>query len=348
MSDGRRAIVWLSPAQVTLASATAQWLELDIVGVGSPERGQSGRLAAELAPGTRPPHAFDDLRAALASADADLFWIMDPGAFGASGSHEDAAAILAAHARAVRVATLEPIPAGATDLAVSAWTDGVPRAIDVPVFTPLWARSLPPPEVLGHVGPLRTLAIQWWGRPQEGSLAALIFAAMELALRLLGEPESIDAAYVAPDPVRGVHALPAESLRGLTGDLTANMRFADGRCAAIALSDHAGRWCRSLTLLGPGGRVCVEDFFWAWFDREGRRIEEGKKQPRPRPGAEEGYPPLAAGGFAIALHQMLATSPDRPECDPVTTLAMCHAALLSARTGQCESPATIKRIAGVE
>jgi predicted dehydrogenase len=346
MSEGRRAILWLSPAQVPLARAAAQSAELEIVGAGSPERGQAGRVAAELAVGPPPPRALDDLRAALAGADADLFLIADPGTLGASGADEDAAAILAAHARGVRVATLEPIPANTTDLAAPAWTDGAPRAIDVPVFAPLWPPSLPPAEVLGHAGPVRTLALEWWGRPGEGSLAARLFGAMELILRLLGEPESIDAAYVAPGPARGVHALPGESLRGLTGDLTGNLRFSDGRCATIAISDHASRWGRALSLLGPGGRVRVEDHAWAWFDREGRRIDELKHRSSPRQPAED-QPPIAAGALAASLNQLLGPVPQAPRSDPVVVLALCHAALLSARTGQCESPETIKRIAGV-
>ncbi len=349
MPQGRRAIVWLSPAQVGLARDAAGAAELDIVAAGSPERGQSNRVAAELASGSRRPGAWDDLRAALAAADADLFWILSPGAFAADGGDDDATALLAAHERNARIATLEPVPAAATDLAARAWIDGVPRAIDIPAFIPLWPAWLPPPEAVAAIGPVRTLALEWWGSPEQGSLASRLFAAMELTLRLLGEPESIDAACVGPDQGRAVHALPGESLRGLSGDLTANLRFSDGRAAAIALSDRAVRWGRSLSLLGPGGRVRVHADTVEWIGADGRTIEEPAAKARRRKPMDEGTRPSpAAAAFAEALTRLLSPTPRGAlTSDPLTVLAMCHAALLSARTGQCESPETIKRIAGV-
>ena len=68
------------------------------------------------------------------------------------------------------------------------------------------------------------------------------FRFREAFLSLLGEPETIDAAYIAPGHGKGVHALPGESLRGLEGDLTANLRFADGRAAGLAVSNQGARW----------------------------------------------------------------------------------------------------------
>ncbi len=349
MPAGRRAILWLSPAQVGLAREAARGAELDIIGAGSPERGQSGRVASELGSGSGAPASLGDLRAALAGADADLFWIASPGAFGATGSDEDAAAILAAHSRGARIATLEPIPAAATDLASRAWSEGVPRVIDIPAFVPLWPASLPPREAIASIGPVRTLALEWWGTSEQGSLASRLFAAMELVLRLLGEPESIDAAYIGPDDARGVHAVPGESLRGLTGDLTANLRLAGGRGAAIALSDRAARWGRSLSLIGPGGRIRVHDEALEWIGSDGRPVDEPAARPRRRRAAPaEGGPSPAAAALAEGLTRLLASGvPDDPRPDARAVLATCHAAMLSARTGQCESPATIKRIAGV-
>lgn len=348
----RRAIVWLTPGQVPLAREGARAAELRVIGAGSPERGRSTAVAADLAGADGA--SLDDLRATIAGADADVFWILSPGGFGSGG--EDAAALLAAHERGARVVSLEPMPALATDLGSRAWTDGLVRAVDIPAIAPDWPG--PPQEVLASVGPARTVALEWWSTPEEGTLAARLFGAMELVLRLMGEPESVDAAYAGPEQGRAVHALPGESLRGLRGDLTANLRFSEGRAGTLALSDRGGAWSRSVSLLGPGGRVRVRDEVLEWIGMDGAPVEEAGKEARrgsrkgrrvaedaaeEGSGANSGAIRLISRGLARALSDR-AGGPPR---DTRTVLAMCHAALLSARTGQCESPATIKRIAGV-
>ncbi len=353
MGGARRTIVWLTPAQAGLVREVARAAELEIVGVGSPERGRAGPLAADLAgEGER---GLNDLRAALASQGADLFWLLAPGEFG-SGP-DDALALQEAHARGAKVVTLEPMPALATDLSTRAWTEGVAtRAIDVGAFVPAWAGC--PREVVGSIGPLRAMALEWWSGPGEGTLGARLYGAMDLTLRLMGEPESIDAAYVSAEQGRGVHALPGESLRGLCGDLTASLRFAEGRAGSVALSSRGGRWERTLTVLGPGGRARVGDDSLQWFGPDGSAIEEpgvktrrgkGSKRVAEPADAREGAPSGALGAFAAGLTRALSgAAAEAPEPDRVTVLAMCHAALLSARTGQGESPATIRRIVGME
>lgn len=343
MSAGRRAIVWLAPDQLDLVREAIRAAELTLVAVGTPERGRAQPLAAGLGSGSVTPEARDDLRAALASADADVFWIVAPGGFGTGGG-DDAAALLAAHARGVRVATIEPIPAGATDLADPAWASGPPRALDVPVFVPSWPAPSPPPEVVSELGGVRAASIEWWGAPSEGSLASRLFGAMDAVRRFLGDPESIDAAYVSAESGRGVHATPGESLRGLRGAMTANLRFPDGRGAAVAAGDHAARWSASLTLLGPGGRVRVADDWFEWLGPDGAVRDASPARHAGRRG-KDASPPPSPGVAAIArsLGVVRAGGPPR---DPAPVLAMCHAALLSARTGQPESPAMILRMAG--
>jgi len=341
----RTIAAWLAPEQASLLRHAAHAAELRVVAAGSPARGQTGGVAEQL--GGAP---IGDLRTMLATTDAGLILIAAPESFGAGPDPADAGAIRAAHARGVKIATLEPIPAAALDLASGGWTESGlgPRPVDVIRFCPLARLSAPfraAAEVLAGFGHIRMMQVESWSVPAEGSLGARLYGAMELVLSLLGEPELIDAAYVARGHGKGVHSLPGESLRGLDGDLTANLRFADGRAAGLAVSNQAGRWNRTTTLVGPAGRLRIFDDGFEWIAPDGAKTDELRSPARKR-GAEPAVP-LSAAALADALARLLDPAiPDPGPTDHATVLAMGQAALLSARTGQAESPATIKHMAG--
>jgi len=345
MDQARRVAVWLAPEQVPLVQQVARVAELTLVAAGSPARGQSGAVA-----GTLESKPFDDLRAMLATAPADLVWIASPDSFGAGSSQDDAMALQAAHARGVKIATLEPIPARALDLVSGGWTstDDGARPVDVIRLCPLTRLSAPfreAADVIESFGHIRTVSVEAWCRPSEGSLGARMYGALELILALMGEPETIDAAFVSPTHGRGVHALPGESFRDLHGDLTANMRFADGRSAGVVASDQGGRWNRTATFLGPGGRFRVFDDGFEWIGPDGAKVDESRPVDRTR--GKEPQLSHAVAAIADSLQRMLDVSvPDPGPADHATILAMGQAALLSARTGQAESPATIKHMVG--
>lgn len=344
-------VVWLETHQAALAREVAAAAEFTIVGAGSPSRGQSGAVAAELK-----CKLVDDLRATLASGsvgggadrDVDMVWILSPGEFGLDQSGNDVRAILQARARGVRIASLEPIPPTALDLAGSGWAEaqGTPRPADAIRFCPL-ARFARPyreaAEVLREIGNVRAAAIESWCAPHEGSLGAGLFSAMELLHSVFGEPESIDAAYVGPKHIPGVHPLPGETLRDLHGDLTANLRFSTGRAAALAVSNQAGRWNRTTTLIGDGGRLRVYDDGFEWIGPDGKKMDEMRTKARGTKAAGH-----AVEALADALSRLSDQAvPDAGPSDLGAVLAMGQAALLSARTGQPESPATVRRMAGV-
>jgi predicted dehydrogenase len=339
--DGsRRAIVWLNPEQAPLVRSVAHAAELTIVAAGSPAKGQSGHVAAEL-----DTKACDDLRAVLATAECELVWIAAAGGFGASPGTDDAASVSIAQGRGVTIATLEPIPASALALE-SGWTvdsNGI-CPLDAVRFVPLARHSAPfrdASELLPGFGEIGTLAVESWSGPGEGSLGAHLYGALELVHALMGEPETIEATYVSAAPGRSMHALPGESLRDLHGDLTANLRFADGRAAALVCSDRAGRWSRAATLIGPGGRFRILDDSFEWIGPGGDRLDQSK----PRPRKAQSPPEITA--LATALTRILEPGP--PEAAPTdhaAVLAIAQAALLSCRTGQGESPATIRRMLG--
>ncbi|MFG0284021.1 MAG: hypothetical protein ACF8R7_06320 [Phycisphaerales bacterium JB039] len=335
----RAVILWLTTDQLALARQVCALAQMRPVGAGSPQRGQGSAVAAELE--TR---HLDDLRAALAGEEARLFWLLAPGAFGA-GDSEDAAALLAARARGAIITSLEPIPAAATDLA-SGWLSqsGPLRPADCAACGPRLRLSQPlrdAAEVLESFGDIRSAMVESWRRPSQGTLGAQVYDALDLLCALLGEPETVDAAYVGAGPGRA--RPPADSLRDFRGDLTASLRFADGRTASVVASDHAGRWNRTVTLLGQRGRLRIFDDGFEWIDPAGEKVDASRRSTREAP-------PKTTHDVAAMVDDITRRlDPAIPPPGPVdhrTVMSLCQATLLSARTGQCESPASIRQMTG--
>jgi len=229
-----------------------------------------------------------------------------------------------------------------------------------------WARTLPlmrvsramrdAADVLEQFGHVRTVLIEGWSGPGQGSLGARVFDALDCVISLLGVPEQIHATYVWPIRGRGLHQAAGETLRGLSGDLTANLRFADGRTAAVALSDRAARWSRTVTLIGDGGRLRITDDGaagvgtgtggFAWLTADGAGVD-ASRPPRKKRGMEERPDEALVDAVADQLARLLdARTPAPSPTDTTGVLAAAGAALLSARTGEAELPETILRMVG--
>lgn len=338
-------LVWLDEPQLELARSIADLARLRFVRAGSSSRAGSQTIAASL-----DADPFDDLRAAIASASAEegdpieLVLLLSPGPFGSEGIDADAQAVQAARSRGVRVISIEPVPASALVLAAGSWTRARHGTTPLEAIhtVPLIRRSAvfrDATEVLQDFGGVRTLAVEAMCAAHEGSLGARLYSAMELIYDLMGEPELIDAAYAWPGAASSLHMLPGDSLRELHGDLTANIRFADGRIASIVASDRAGRWSRRATLINASGRLTLGESSWVLVRSDGTE-DRGRDL-----GSEA---PLAAAAIADAVSRRLdPATPDDPPTDAPVVLAMCQAALLSARTGQGESPETIRRMSSI-
>jgi hypothetical protein len=348
----RRTIAWLNPEQVDLVRQIADAAGLEIVGTGGPATGKGSGAGASAARDLGATH-LTDLRDALTNAHADLLFITDPGDFARGGEKDDAASILAARQRGLRIAALEPIPAAALDLASGGWLSGTgaQRPIDAVHFCPLTRHNKAyraAADALGEFGPPAALAVESWRTSTQGSLGASLFAAMDLILALMGEPQIIDAAHAPTAPTGGSSfTAPGETLRHLHGTLTANLRFPDGRIASLIASDCAGRWNRAATLIGPGGRLRVMDDDFAWIAPDGTILDPhaagsvGDDTHAQDPDAR------AVAAIADQLERILDDArPDPAPTDHAAVLALAHAALLSARTGHPESPATVRLMAG--
>ena len=345
--EGVAAAVWLDAGQVELVRQVAERAGLRVTHAGCTDPSQRGAVAAAL---NAQPLA--DLRAALSATEAALFLIADAADFGAKAAHDDARVIRSASERGVRVMSLEPMPASLIELAAA--LESSERALDAGPRAE-WARFAPisrwtsrvreAVELLDAFGPVRSASIQCLGAPAHGSLGARLLDAMDLVLAFLGTPDTIDACFVAASNGRAIHTAPGETLRGLHGDLAASLRFASGKAASVLASDQGGAWERVLTLLGPGGRLRVYADGFEWISVNGEKVDASRAKRTARGAA--GVAPVV-GAMAEQVEQFLtsgAGSAGFPEY--AQALALAQTALLSGRTGEAESPATILRMAGV-
>lgn len=328
------AIVWLRPDQEDRAGRLIGRLGLNVVAVGAPAVA-SLRSATLL-----DREASDDFRRTLADhPDAALFM------FALGADERDALAHPTALPRAMiatdaPIITLEPIAPSLNDVRRlcddhGVWFARIRRAPSL-LEAPGAAAAFASLESFGRVRSI-DLALRSGG---EISLAALLLDAMEFIAATLGEPESIDASLSGLDAPSGLRLTVGEALTSITGDLSAHLRFPDDRAAAVSLSDRAGLWFRGGTLLGAGGCIRCDDRAFEWIDGAGACLDEsGAPEPEGSPFEDllvRQVEPILAGRAAP-------TPPTRR----LKAYALAEAALLSARTGQPESPATILRMAGI-
>lgn len=339
-------LVWLRPVQVELVRAVADRAGLRIVAAGGPATGGRG---GESAPAGQfdGAESFSDLRQALAQADAECVVLGAPLTAGAVGdpAEEERELLALLRARERVAVTLEPLPGGASRApADGATAGGLPSIVPLLRDAPVMRAAV---EAFEPFGPARTLTVSMRSGAGHGSLAARLFDAALLVHTLLGEPETIDASVVTPVSASGVHEAPPSSLARLHGDLTANVRFAGARAASLSLSDRAGRWFRGLTLIGEKGCLRLDESGFDLTDPSGAVVDSSRVETPKRPkGEPETVDAGAAGAVAEAIVRLLdARSPAAAPVDLAGVLAFGEAALLSARTGQGESPSTILRMA---
>lgn len=334
-----RVALWCTPERLPIVRAVRDRLDLVVCAAGSPGRGESGALAERF--NAQP---IDDLRSMFASGEAELFWILDPGPFGDDPA--DAAVILSARQRGAKILVAEPVPSSTVEVRAGRWArshhglsaadacDLAPLVRHEPAFAELL-------DAMEQFRPVRTLRVDVRARERDASLALLLFDAMEVARQLMGEPETIDAAYAYSVPGRPLHALPGETLRDLKGDIAFTGRYADGRVVSGLASDQAGAMSFSIEAIGPSGELSANRDRLLWRDAAGEVIEDSKWAR-----AETEPDAIAAAAVAGALQRVLEDKAPTPAPGSFElTLSMCQAALLSARTGQGESPAMLRRIA---
>jgi len=327
----RPTLAWLAPDQAELAEGIARHagLSIDLVGCSDAEKsGAAADLAKAL--GAEPT---DDLRSALASSGIEIVLI------GSITPDESEHTLLAPdvlrglNQNGVRVFSMAPPPGRIGDPGQS-FTSGPGPIEMVPMLrrSPGFREAL---TALESFGDIRTVAISARCGSARGTLGARLVDAMDAALALLGEPDSIDASIGAPT----TSTPQPETLLELRGDCSALLRYGEGRSTSISLTDQAGRWFRGVTVLGEKGCLRIEDDAFEWIDPEGEAIERSQRP-------EDGADPARIIGEAIVRRLTGVTQPEDPR-SRLRAIGMAEAAALSARTGQAESPAKLLHLAGL-
>ncbi len=260
-----------------------------------------------------------------------------------------------------------------------------PSPVAAPVETraariPLWCGCVPllrfsepvaaATDLLEQFGPVRGANVVSCGPAWGGSLGARLFDALDVLTMFMGEPDAVHASHVFP-PVPSVggagavlRPLPGDSLRDLQGDLSAMLRFPNARSASIFASSNAPDYSVSVTLLGPGGRLTIGTHGLEWINAEGVLVDRSPQIVRRvmKPARTRSRASNASSGTAVAepspltlliadqMFRMADANADllkgARSSNASAVLAIAQAALLSCRTGEGESPATMQRMAG--
>jgi hypothetical protein len=340
-------LVWLAPQQVGAARAIVAAANLRCVVAGTSVKGRADAVASEFGCASA-----TDVRAALAACQSPLALILDCGDFGSRLGDEDARAILSASARGVKIASLVPLPTSVQVLAQGSWKSarqmvdsgacervhvlGIPRAL---------ARVRDAMNAIEADGEPRHVGVRLWSGAHERDASGLLVGGLDFVHELLGECESIDCVYASGEQAIGLHALPGETLEQLRGDCSCVLRFTNGASASVDVSSCAGAAGLEITLLGTFGRLHVRQDGHAgeivWLSSSGDVIEV----PQPR------LPRDAKHSFASQIAEEITTllqdeARGLPSLDVAALLPIAQAALLSARTGQPESPSLFSRVLG--
>lgn len=309
--------VWTSSDRADLAAQLLDVMGTAVrpIGLGGPRSGELDSLGKRL-----DCPAGDDLRKLL---------IERPAAFLVVTSLKDAklADLRAAAEAGTKVICLEPL---AVELNELGKLDGplLPSAITVaPAFLrgPGYLAAADPQEPLSQP---RLVRFTSHGRPTHGSLVARLLDAWTTTLEFTALPETITASLTGP----------SSPARLITGQLAAHARVADGSSVLVEASDTAAFTRRELSVLSQDAQLQVTDAAYELRQADGSVLDASEAVPL----AEAAQPSFVD----LIAHQWrrLLERPAPPAAPGRQALACVHACLLSARTGQPESPRTLLQL----
>lgn len=318
-------IVWTDAQRAELAAAIVGAMGADVktIGVGGPRVTEVDDLARAL----DCPRG-DDLRKLVVERPASFLLLTS---LADAGEEE----LAAAAAEDTTILTLEPLAADLPDLVAMGEHSakaGDParsiaaRAAFVPAFTqsPGFFRATDPQEALGHG---RLLTFESCGRPETGSLFSRLYDAWHTLLGFSPLPDLIDAS------ITGTTGPLPDDLRRITGRLAAHARIPPDSNAVLQISDAASDQRRYLHVISGSAELRITDSGYDLRQSNGTVVDRREASP-------EGIPFV---DLVVAQWRRLL---DRPGLSPIPSppgrdadaLACCIASLLSARTGQPESP----------
>jgi len=192
-----------------------------------------------------------------------------------------------------------------------------------------WQAMMDAPDA---VGPIRTVSMTGGFPRCDRSLFSQLFDAWRAVIALADMPLSIHASLV------GAGHVTSDDLRAIRGDVSAHARLPDERSAVLRLTDRFGGSGRDVRATAQNGTWRVTDNAFTMRDSAGKVIDGDDAAALWM--HDDGFARL----IAADIQRLLSTPPTTvPQVDPrqADALACCMATLLSARTGEPESPAKL-------
>lgn len=292
------------------------------IGVGGPRHSGIDALAQRL--GTA---WLDDPRQLMVEHPAAYLLLATPHGI------DDADVAMALH-QGTNVLALEP---ACQSLAGFAELDRPQRGVDPTatnargqlIHLPLMVQSaglLAAADPQDAIGEPSVVSFSSTGPTDEGSAFARLMDAWITVLAFAPMPESIDAQLTGP-----LSAVPDDP-RALTGAVTAHARLPEAGAAVITIADHTPRTPRRLGVIGGEGILEASPDAYTLRHLDG----EGVDHLEPT-GPPPGYADQLANQWRRLLDARAAPA-DRTTRREQDALACCLTCLLSARTGQPETP----------
>lgn len=191
-----------------------------------------------------------------------------------------------------------------------------------------WSSAADPLQVVGAPQHVSVLS---FGHAADCSLAARLMDAWRTVLTLTDMPQSIDASLAGP-----LGGSVPQSLYGLTGHMAGHARLPGGGAAVVQVSDRAAQHLRQMHLIGKGGRLAVDDAGYQLFGADGEVMDQSRGKAR----MPAGFIDLVVADWQGAIRQPPTATPLGREIE-LAAMACCLASVLSARTGEAESPAKL-------
>ncbi|MEK6700761.1 MAG: hypothetical protein AABZ53_00730 [Planctomycetota bacterium] len=323
---------WLHPAQARLVGVLGDACGLSITRAGGPV--DHHRVCADLSAGA----AVDDARRMFVEAETQAVLLFDTTGMVGGKAGDEARHVGAAISRGVKVISLDPIPGTAFEPAGAETGLGGLLMLASMRTMPAMREAGELLQSFGHPTAMIVEAIAGSG---ETSMGSRLFDAMGMVFAVMGEAESVAAAYVPATTLGG--GPPGETLRDLRGTLSATLRFSDGRSASVVASDRGAAWRRSATMLSARGRFTMSDDGFEWRDESGVQIDSWAAKAPTGPAAGWRAAEVMGESLSRLLDPLLSAE---PKIDTAGVMCLCQTALLSCRTMQMESLSTVKRMVG--
>lgn len=321
--------VWVDHSRLPTAKALLDLMGSSVrpIAFGSPRSGAANELAQTDIP------VFDDLRQMLVEAPAAyvLLATLD------GVTPQD---LPAAVAQGSKVLSIEPVAATPAEheqaYKIVKPTDGHTHTPGRIVHAPAFDRSVgflaaaAPHDALGSQ---RAVQLTHAGSAETGSLFFRLFDAWVAVLDFIELPERIDAEFSSAD------ASPVpEDPRKLTGRLTAHARLPGVGSAGVLVSDRAAELTRRLTVVGDEAQLVITAGSYQLTRSNGESMDQLEAHREPT------YLEQLAAQWRRLIDQRTPPPEHRAERER-NALACCHACLLSARTGEPESPRRVLELA---